>query len=227
MSDTPRNDNAEDRGDDVYRDPTAPSDVPSYGPPSSSGSSEHTEQLTTAGDTQQVPTESSVPPPPPAPPGAAPAAQSPYAAPAAAAPQNPYASPPAGQAYPSQGAVAAQHGTPGTPPPPPGYGQAAGYGQPPYGAPTGYAPNTSLSGNTIALLVVSGLLTFVGCGVGIPALVFAIIALTKKDQPADAAKWTRWGWIALGVTFVVAVVAIIAFIAVVGFASSGGSGSGY
>ena len=81
MSDTPRNDSAEERGDDVYRDPTAPSDAPSYGPPSSAGSPEHTEQLPTGGDTQQVPTSSSVPPPPPAPPGGGSAPHSPYGTP--------------------------------------------------------------------------------------------------------------------------------------------------
>ena len=33
-------------------------------------------------------------------------------------------------------------------------------------------------------------------------LVFAIIAATKKDQPADSAKYTRWGWIAFVVGLV-------------------------
>lgn len=238
MSDTPRNDNAEDRGDDVYRDPTAPSDAPSYGPPSSAGSPEVTEQLPIGGDTQQVPTESATPPPP----GAAPAPQSPYAAPSGDVPQNPYATPPAGaapqapytaapegQSYPSQGDVAAQHGVPGTPAPPgygqaSAYGQAPGYGQNPYGAPPGHAPSASLSGGSIALLVVSGLLTLVGCGVGIPALVFAIIAATKKDQPSEVAKWTKWGWIALGVT--IAALVIVGVIVIVGLFAVGGSGSG-
>ncbi|MEO5983479.1 MAG: hypothetical protein ABIQ13_14315 [Pedococcus sp.] len=214
MSDTPRNDSADDRGDDVYRDPTAPSDAPSYGPPSPSGAPEHTEQLSDGGDTQQVPTESSVPPPPPAPPAGG-ASQNPYASPPEGAePQNPYASPPA---YPSQGEVADQHGAPGTPAPP-GYGQAPGYGQPPYGAPAG----GSLGGSTIALLVVAGLLTIGGCGTGIPGLVFAIIAVTKKDQPSEMAKWTKWGWIAIAVTVVLAVLAIGALI---GLAAVGGSTS--
>ena len=221
MSDTPRNDSTEDRGDDAYRDPTAPTDAPSYGPPSSSGSPERTEQLSTGGDTQQVPTGSSVPPPPPSNPYASRAEDS--------APQNPYASPPAGQSYPSQGDVAAQQGGAGTPPPP-GYGQAPAYGQPPYGQPAygqpaygqpAYGnPGGSLSGSSIALLVVSGLLTIGGCGVGIPALVFAIIAVTKRDQPSEMAKWTRWGWIALGITLLLVVLAIIGLVSI---AAVGGS----
>lgn len=230
MSDTPRNDSTEDRGDDIFRDPTAPSDAPSYGPPSSSGATEHTEQLPTGGDTQQVPTESSVPPPPAAPqspysaPPAADAPQNPYASPDPAA-QNPYAAPPAAPSYPTQGEVASQHGAPGTPPPPPGYGQAGygapapAYGQAPYG---GGPASGSLSGSTIALLVVSGLLTIGGCGIGIPALVFAIIAVTKKDQPSEMGKWTRWGWIALAVTVVLVVLAIAGL---VGIAAVGGSTS--
>jgi hypothetical protein len=69
-----------------------------------------------------------------------------------------------------------------------------------------------MSGNTIALLVVSGLAT-ISCGVGIIALVFAIIAATKNDEPAEQAKFTRWGWWALGITIIVAVVAVVLFIA--------------
>ena len=221
MSDTPRNDSTEDRGDDVYRDPTAPSEAPSYGPPSSSGTPERTEQLPTGGDTQQVPSSSSFPPPPP-PPGAGSAPQNPYATPPAGnAPQNPYAAPAAGTAYPSQSEVA-QGGAPGTPPPP-GYGQAPAYGQPAYGQAPAYGnPGGSLSGNTIALLIVSGLLTIGGCGVGIPALVFAIIAVTKKDQASEMGKWTRWGWIALGVTVLLVV---LGFVALFSLAAVGGSTS--
>ena len=213
MSDTPRNDSADDdKADDVFGDPTAPSDAPSYGPPSPSGPPEPTEQLP-GGDTQQVPAESSVPPPPPAPPFGG-AAQNPYASPAeGAAPQNPYASPPAGQPYPSQGEVADQYGAPGTPAPP-GYGQAPGYGQPPGYGQTDYGTGAtgSLGGSTIALLVVAGLLTIGGCGTGIPGLVFAIIAVTKKDQPTEMAKWTRWGWIAIVATVLLVILAIGALI---------------
>jgi len=87
-----------------------------------------------------------------------------------------------------------------------GYGGAPGYGAPAYGAPA-YAAPRSLSGNTIALLVVSGLTTL-GCGFGIVALVLGIIAAAKKDDPTASAKFTRWGWIALAVGLVLAVVVI-------------------
>jgi hypothetical protein len=85
-----------------------------------------------------------------------------------------------------------------------------------------YAAPQSLSGNTIALLVVSGLMTL-GCLVGVVGLVFGIIAATKKDQPAESAKYTRWGWIAVGVTLALAVVGIVAFVALV--ATTGTSSS--
>jgi hypothetical protein len=84
----------------------------------------------------------------------------------------------------------------------------------------------SLSGNTIALLVVSGLLTL-GCGVGIVALIFGIIAATKKNEPVESAKFTRWGWIALVATFVLAVVAIVFLVAVGLVASNTSTSTGY
>ena len=110
------------------------------------------------------------------PPGAAP--QNPYAAPPAGAgapppPHNPYAGAPGtgqpnpygGQQYPTQGQV--QGGYPRAAMPallPTARPRTAPRG---YGAPT-YAAPQSLSGNTIALLVVSGLTTL-GCGFGIVA----------------------------------------------------------
>lgn len=228
MSDTPRHDDHEGQ---PYRDPTAPGDesfsasTPSGEDRGSAGGSEHTEQLPT-GDTQQVPSSPAAPPnpygqpyptqdelqqrraddqaagsaypPPPPPPG--------YAAPTGSD-QPPYGSAPYGSAP---------------------YGSAPAYGAPAYGAPAYGTPAqgspASLSGSTIALLVVSGLLTLGACGTGIPALVFAIIAVTKKDEAAEAAKWTRWGWIALGVTVAVVVIAVAGLFAL---ALSTGSSSGY
>ena len=46
--------------------------------------------------------------------------------------------------------------------------------------------------------------------------------MTKKDQPSEMAKWTKWGWIAIAVTVVLAVLAIGALI---GLAAVGGSTS--
>ena len=125
--------------------------------------------------------------------------------------QNPYGQP----QYPTQGQVQQGYGAQGygaAGQGAQGYGTGPGYGGPVYGAPgygqPTYAAPQSLSGNTIALLVVSGLTTF-GCGFGIVALVFAIIAATKKDQPAESAKYTRWGWIALVVGLVLVIVIVI------------------
>jgi hypothetical protein len=213
MSETPRND------DEQFHDPTAPSyDAPpdagvEAGP---DGDSSPTEQVPT-GSTQQLPPPpppgGDVPPPPP----------NPYAAPpapgaAGGSSQNPYANRP----YPTQGQVqAGQSG--GYGPPPPGYGPAGGYGAAP--SPSGYPAPRQMSGNTIALLVVSGLTTL-GCGFGIVALIFAIIAATKSDQPVEQAKYTRWGWIAevVGLAFVIiAIVLVVIF----GIALSSSSSSGY
>jgi uncharacterized BrkB/YihY/UPF0761 family membrane protein len=85
-----------------------------------------------------------------------------------------------------------------------------------------------MSGNTIALLVVSGLLTLGGCGIGIVALVFGILAATKNGQPQEQAKLTRWGWWALGITVLVVVLAVVALFVVLGVSTSGySSGGGY
>ena len=241
MSDTPRHDDPEGR---PYRDPTAPGDE-SFSTSGSSfgqsgeadqagdaGATEHTEQLPTSGDTQQVPAASgpdappsnpygqSYPPPPPPPGyGSAPGAEPGYGSAPGAQPG--YGTPPSTPGY---GAASPQPGYGSAP-----YGSAPGYGNAPYGSAPGYGTPAqgspaAMSGSTIALLVVSGLLTIGACGTGIPALVFAILAATKKDEPAEAAKWTRWGWIALGITVVVVVIAIVGFVAL---AVSTGTSSGY
>jgi hypothetical protein len=83
-----------------------------------------------------------------------------------------------------------------------------------------------MSGNTIALLVVSGLATM-GCLFGVPALVFAIVAATKTHDPEAQAKYTRYGWIAFGVTLLVIVLAVVAIIAISVSSDSGSYDSGY
>ncbi len=236
MSDTPRNDDSPE-----FRDPTAPSD-PSTDPGSSS-SGDHTSPIET-GHTQAVPP---VPPAPGRPAGPA-GAQSPTSPPSppgaqpgyGSAPQNPYAAPPAGAGAPPP--PPGQHGAapaPGQPSPyarqqyptqsqvqQGGYAGAPAYGAGGYGSPT-YAAPQSLSGNTIALLVVSGLTT-IGCGFGLVGLIFAIIAATKKDQPAESAKYTKWGWIAVIVGFVLSILVIVAVIAIAIASDSGSSyDSGY
>lgn len=203
MSETPRND------DEQFRDPTAPSydAASSEGPPATEQGKEGGSTWAPSPPTEQVPTGSTqhlpsprpgdVPPPPP---------------------QNPYASPPQ--------PPAGQPG--GYGPPPPGYGPPApGYGQPVgYGAGQvpGYAAPRQMAGNTIALLVVGGLTT-VFCGFGIVALVLGIIAATKTDQPAEQAKFTKWGWIAevVGLVLVVVLVVLLVVVGMAGFMGSGSS----
>ena len=192
---------------------------------------------------------------PPAPPGGpvppSDAPQNPYASPPASgapAPQNPYAMPPSGGQDPYAASAPGGYGS--TPPAgPSGYGIPAspygatqpGYGQQPAGygnAPQGYGPPppgygspyarpaNSMSGNTIALLVVSGLATL-SCGFGIIALVFAILAATKNDQPEEQAKFTRWGWWALGITVVLGIIAIVLIALAVGIAGTSSYSTGY
>ena len=237
MSDTPRHDDHEGQ---PYRDPTAPGDE-SFSASSSpvgedrgsADGAEHTEQLPTSGDTQQVPASPAVPPPPN--PYGQPypsqsdlqqrraddqAAESAYPPPP---PPPPGYGAPAGSEQAGYGAAPADNAPYGSAP----YGSAPAYGAPAYGAPAYGTPAqgspASLSGSTIALLVVSGLLTLGACGTGIPALVFAILAVTKKDEPVEAAKWTRWGWIALGITVAVVVIAVVGLFALaIGTSSSSG-----
>jgi hypothetical protein len=117
------------------------------------------------------------------------------------------------------------YGNPGgqVPPPPQNpYGTPA-YDTPAYGAPASgglaygtpvYSPPQSISGNTIALLVVSGLLTL-GCGLGLVGPILGIIAAARKDAPATSAKLTQWGWIALVVCFLIAVVVVVVAFAII------------
>jgi hypothetical protein len=204
MSETPRND------DEQLRDPTAPS----YERPAEDPAVADQPRSEQPGAPVYGPPPGSVPPPP----------QNPYAAPPAAGsvpppPQNPYAPTP----YPTQGQVQAGHGAV-----PPGYAQAGGYGAPPPGYGGGYAAPRQMSGNTIALLVVSGLTTL-GCGFGIVALVLAIIAATKSDQPSEQAKFTKWGWIAeiVGLALVVVVIVLVVVVGMAGVMSSNSSSTGY
>jgi hypothetical protein len=148
-------------------------------------------------------------PPPPPPP------HNPYASSPGAAPQNPYGGQPQ---YPTQGQVQQGYGAA------PAYG-APVYGAPGYGQPT-YAAPQSLTGNTITLLVISGLTT-IGCGFGIVALVFAIVAAAKKDQPAESAKYTRWGWIALVAGLVLTILVVVIFVVAIAGSSSSSYNSGY
>lgn len=147
----------------------------------------------------------------------APAASNPYAPPvsnpyAQQTPAPPYAAPPVpayGQQYGQQ------------------YGQA--YGQQPYatGAPT--APSNA---SAIVLTIVSAV-SMLGTAffVGIPSLIFGIMALTSNNtDPAGSRKKSRIGWIIYGVNTALIALAIVAIVAIVFIASDSGSSnfnSGY
>ena len=99
-----------------------------------------------------------------------------------------------------------------------GYGGYDGYGQQPgyYAAQPQQGAGTNVS--AIVLTVLAGLTTL-SCYfslAGVPALVFAIIALTKQNSDMAASRrMTKIGWIVWGVLMVVVVIAIVVIIAVV------------
>ena len=120
------------------------------------------------------------PVPPPHPPAAGPA----Y-------PGQPYPS----QPYPSQSYPSQPYSGWDSPPNGPGPGG-------PYLSPV--APRT---GSAVTLLVLSGLLTMVGCGLGIPSLVMSIVALARGAREGAAAnRVLRAGWITFGVLATIVVV---------------------
>jgi hypothetical protein len=192
--------------DSQFRDPTSPAEGQSAEPGQSaergqSGEPSQWDQPSPVDHTAPIDTSQTqqVPPVPPTPPTPP---QNPYA------PSNPYASP---NPYATQAPYANQPATYG----PPSYQQAGAY-----------RPSAPLTGGTITLLVLSGLTTL-GCGFGIVALIFAIIAAAKKDDPAESAKFTRWGWIALVVGFVLTLLVVGVLIAVGLSMSSSSDVSGY
>jgi hypothetical protein len=254
MSDTPKDPGAGSGEPPEYRDPTAPTwddgDRSGQAGPTPSAS----EVTWSSGEpTEAVPTESTQQLPP-QPPMAAeqPGGQSPYGQPPSPSgpAQNPYAAGAPGGYPASRPGPPPAPGAPGTagagfPPGPPAYGQSGpghpGYGQPPgpqpygqvspYGGPPGYGPSpyAAARGTTntsaIALLVVSGLSTLVGCFFAIPALVLGIMAVAKQNQsPADAAKFTRWGWIAYAIAVAFVVIGGIIALAIIFGTSSTGTG---
>lgn len=233
MSDTPKDPGAGSGETPEYRDPTAP--VWHEGE-----RSDQTEALQPPSATQPLEPE-------PGPAGqGAPEAQGPYGQPPNpyGQAQNPYAAGAPG-GYPTRPGPPPVPGAPGTmgagfpPGPPAQYGQP-GYGQPAYGPPApgqpgqGYAPSPygrpqqgTTNTSAIALLVVSGLSTLVGCFFAIPALILGIMAVVKQgEQPADSAKFTRWGWIAYAVAVAFVVIGGIIALLVL-FANSSSTSTGY
>lgn len=149
-----------------------------------------------------------------------PAAPSPYPPPPAAptyVEQPPFGQPPYGQPpYPSN--EPAPYGQPGYGQPPygqPGYGQLP-YGQPGYGPPAfapppgTYGTPPQQNGAAVALTVVSGIGTALCCLLSLPALVLGIVALTKQStDPEGSRRFTRYGWIALGIGVAVSVLVVV------------------
>ena len=89
------------------------------------------------------------------------------------------------------------------------YGSTA-YGQAPYALPPGsYGPPPAKSTSAVVLTVLSGIATALCCLLGLPSLVFGIVALTRQaTDPASSARMTRYGWITFGVLIGLGVVAV-------------------
>ncbi|HEY5247081.1 MAG TPA: hypothetical protein VIJ15_01320 [Dermatophilaceae bacterium] len=175
-----------------------------------------------------VPMPPSPIPPPPAPPVAAhpegdhpePAPYSQPTPPTAPPVSNPYAPLPPAQPYGQQPPAQPY----GQQPPAQPYGQqppAQPYGQQPAGQPypaygqQSYAtgPHAETNVSAIVLTILSALFTMTTCVIGIPSLIFGIMALTSNTaDPVGSRKKAKTGWIIFAVNF-----GIVALIAVIGF----------
>lgn len=181
----------------VFSDPTAPvwADPGAPVPPAPPGSAHPADD--------EQPSAATQPPPPPAPPMSNPYAQQP--------PTDPYAQQPSTNPY---GQATGQYGHPQPGQPYPAYGQS------PYSTGASAPSNTS----AIVLTIVSGV-SMLGTAffVGIPSLVFGIMALTSNStDPAGSRKKSKIGWIIYAINAaVVALVVIIAVIALVAFSRDG------
>jgi hypothetical protein len=173
-----------------------------------------------------------VPMVPPAPPGvSSPYGQQP-AAPRATPPvSNPYAQQPPAPPYGQQPPAPPY----GQQPPAPPYGQqypAQPYGQQPptYGQQyyaTG-APSAPSNTSAIILTIVSGLATVTTCVIGIPSLIFGIMALTSNTtDPVGSRKKAKTGWIIFAVNAGVIALAVVAIVAFVVAGTSSTVNSGY
>lgn len=152
------------------------------------------------------------------PPYGAPQPQQPFGS----QPQQPYpASPQGARSGPNQAGPAAY----GAPYGPPGgvqnpYARNPHAQAPTFQQPTGSGTNTS----AIVLLVLSALMTLTCLLTQIPALIMAIVALSKNtNDPQGSRRLTRYGWIAFGVGLVIAVIVIVGIIALIATTSSSSS----
>jgi len=116
---------------------------------------------------------------------------------------NPYAQQPPAQPYPAYGQQPAQ--------PYPAYGQQPYPGGPP----------AETNASAIVLTVVSALAMLGTCFIGIPSLVFGIMALTSnRTDPVGSRKKARTGWIIFAINAAV-VVALGVILGIVLFAMNG------
>ena len=204
-----RGDNQDQTSGSVFNDPTAPvwadPTAPIPATPAAEAPSESVQ------DTPEVPLV------PPAPPGAAYPYGQPSTAPQATAPaappvSNPYAQQPPAPPYAQQ-------------PPAPPY---PAYGQQYYATGATTAPSNT---SAIVLTIVSGVSMLSSAFfVGIPSLIFGIMALTSNStDPVGSRKKAKTGWIIYAVNAGIVVLLVVAGIAflVIGGASSANFNSGY
>ena len=107
-------------------------------------------------------------------------------------------------------------------PPAPPYGQ-----QPPAYSQQYYAtgaPAVPSNTSAIVLTIMSGLATMTTCVIGIPSLIFGIMALTSNStDPVGSRKKSRTGWIILAINAGVVVLAaagLIALLVITGSSSA-------
>ncbi|MEO3936487.1 hypothetical protein V3N99_06970 [Dermatophilaceae bacterium Soc4.6] len=140
------------------------------------------------------PPQDASPPPPVAPPYGAPG---PYGAPDSYGAPGPYGAPDSYGAPASYGAPTF-HSAPAI------YGAPSPYGTPRLGglAPYGRTPpmTSGWRSGTITQLVLSLLLTFLGCGLGLPSLILSIVAMTRSQTDGTSAtRLAKVGWVCFGV----------------------------
>jgi hypothetical protein len=190
-----QNEAQEEAQDAVFSDPTAPvwadptAPIPEWPtPPSASHPQDDQPTATPSGPANPQPT------PPVAPPVSNPYAQQPAQPYGQQQPAQPY-----GQQQPPQPYGQQQPGP-----------QYPAYGQQPYAT----GPHTETNGSAIVLTILSGVIMLSTCFlVGIPSLIFGIMALTSNSTDPDGSrKKAKTGWIIFAVNF-----GIVVLLAIVGF----------
>ncbi|MDQ2756226.1 MAG: hypothetical protein M3Y71_06620 [Actinomycetota bacterium] len=120
----------------------------------------------------------------------------PYAAPQGAPYGPPQGPPYGGPAMPALDPYGTPYGTPSPYGMPGSYGGMAPYGSRP--------PMTSgWRHGTTTLIVLSAVLTFIGCGLGLPSLIISIVAMTRAHTDGrSGTRLAKVGWVCFGVAAV-------------------------